>query len=102
MLVPPPAFFYGKVNIMKVIMFYRPNSEHERLVLDYLRDFKMQTGHDISTMDVDTSEGMELCKLYGIMQYPALVATDNDGKLQNVWTGETLPLINEVSYYTSQ
>lgn len=84
---------------MKTLLFYRPNSEHERLVLDYLRDFKMRTGKEIPTQDVDTPEGVHLCGLYGIMEYPAIVVTDDDGRVQNVWTGETFPLINELSYY---
>lgn len=84
---------------MKTILLYRPNSDHERIVLDYLRDFKMQTGKDLLTMDVDSPEGAEICKLYDIMQYPAILVTDNDGKFLNSWIGDTLPQIGEVSYY---
>lgn len=86
---------------MKTLLLYRPNSEHERLVLDYLRDFKMQTGKDLPTMDVDSPEGMQLCQDYDIVQYPAIIATDNDGHVQNTWIGEPLPRISEVSYYVS-
>lgn len=84
---------------MKTQLFYRPNSEHERLVIDYLRDFKMQTGKELPTVDVDSREGVELCRLYDIMQYPAIVVTDDEGKVQNIWVGESLPRIGEVSYY---
>lgn len=86
---------------MKTVMLYKPNSEHERLALDYLRDFKMQTGHDLPTMDADTPQGIELCQLYGIMEFPAILATDDEGKMQNMWVGEPLPRIQEVSYYTN-
>lgn len=84
---------------MKTLLLYRPNSEHERLVLDYVRDFKMQTGKELPTLDVDSREGIELCRLYDIMQYPAIVVTDEDGKVQNIWAGESLPRVGEVSYY---
>lgn len=84
---------------MKTLIFYRPNSDHERRVLDYLRDFKMQTGKDLPTVDVDSREGIRLCELYDIMQYPAIIVTDDDGHLQNIWAGDVLPRINEISYY---
>lgn len=84
---------------MKALLFYRPNSEHERQVLDYLRDFKMQTGKDLPTMDADSPEGSRLCELYDIVQYPTIIATDDDGHMQTMWAGEVLPTIGEVSYY---
>ena len=83
---------------MKTVLLYRPNSDHERQVLDYLRDVKMQTGKDVQTMDVDSKEGIDLCQVYGIMEYPAVLVTDNDGHVQNLWTG-TFPRIGELSYY---
>jgi hypothetical protein len=86
---------------MKTLLLYRPNSEHERQVIDYMRDFKMQTGKDIPTMDVDTPEGMELCRLYDIMQYPAVIVTNDDGHVQNVWVGDPMPRIGELSYYVT-
>ncbi len=86
---------------MKTLLLYRPNSEHERMVLDYLRDFKLQTGHDLETMDVDTPQGIELCQLYGIMEYPAILVRNDDGHMQNIWTGNILPRIGEVAYYVT-
>lgn len=84
---------------MKTLLLYRPNTDYERTVLDYVRDFKMQTGKDLPTMDVDSPEGSEICKIYDIVQFPAILVTDNDGKYLNLWVGETLPQIGEVSYY---
>lgn len=84
---------------MKTQLFYRPNSDHERQVIDYLRDFKMQTGKELLTVNVDSREGIELCRLYDIMQYPAIVVTDDSGKIINIWSGGLLPRIGEVSYY---
>lgn len=87
---------------MKALLLYRPNSEHSTLVEDYLRDFKMQTGKTIETIDVDSPEGVETCRVYGIMEYPALIATDDDGREQNRWTGTQLPRFGEVSYYVPE
>ena len=82
-------------------MLYRPNSEHATTVESYLRDFRSRTGKDIATMDVDSPEGSELCRLYEIVQYPAILVTDDEGRMQNLWVGENLPTISEVSYYVA-
>lgn len=84
---------------MKTVIIYRPNSEQERLVLDYLRDFSSQTGKIIPQLDVDSPEGVEKCRLYDIVTYPAILVTDNDGRVQQLWQGEPLPRVSEVSYY---
>lgn len=84
---------------MKTLILYRPNSEHATMVESYLRDFKAQTGKTIPTLNVDSPEGIAKCQLYEIMQYPAVLATDNDGHIQNLWTGDQLPRISELSYY---
>lgn len=83
-------------------MLYRPNSEHSTAVEAYLRDFKVQTDKELPVMDVDSVEGAEMCKLYQIMEYPAILVTDDDGRQQNLWTGQNLPRFNEVSYYVPE
>lgn len=85
---------------MRVIVLYRPNSDHERMVLDYARDYKMLKGdRDLELVSLDTREGADMAKLYGIMQYPAVLAMSNDGQMQQLWQGESLPLLNEVDYF---
>lgn len=84
---------------MKTLLLYRPKSEHATMVESYLRDFKMQTNKEITTLDVDSPEGMELCRLYDIVEYPAILTMENDGRLLNAWVGSQLPRISELSYY---
>lgn len=84
---------------MKVTVIYRDDSEHAREVIDFLRDFKRQTGRDLETIDPDTADGADFCRTYDIVEYPTLVAFSDDGVLQNVWRGLPLPTISEVSYY---
>lgn len=84
---------------MRVMIAYRIESDHARDVLDYLRDFERRTGKKIEEIDPDTREGTSLCRLYDIVEYPTIVATDDEGKLQTTWRGRPLPTIDEVSYY---
>jgi len=84
------------------VLLYRANSAQERQALDYQRDFTAQTGKKLPTMDPDTPAGADLCRIYDIMQFPAILVTDDDGALQNLWTGDTLPTFSEVSYYIQE
>jgi hypothetical protein len=78
---------------------FRPNSEHERSVTDFIRDFHRVTGRELSPISVDTREGAQQAELYGVIRYPAVVAVRKDGELIQLWQDEMLPTINEVSGY---
>lgn len=84
---------------MKTVIVYKDESDHAREVIDYLRDFKRQTGHDLETINPDTRDGSSFCRIYDIVEYPSVVALSDDGALQNLWRGSPLPTISEVSYY---
>lgn len=84
---------------MKVVVVYKDESDHAREVYDYLKDFTRQTGHNLETINPDTRDGQEFCRVYDIVEYPTILAVSDDGKLQNMWRGTPLPTISEVSYY---
>lgn len=84
---------------MRVAVVYRLESDHAREVLDYLRDFSRQTGHEIEEINPDSPDGAHFCRTYDIVEYPTLVAMSDDGQMQNMWRGRPLPTISEVSFY---
>jgi len=84
---------------VRVVIVYKNESDHAREVLDYLRDFERQTGHVLDTVDPDTREGTDFCRVYDIVEYPTVVALSDEGNMQNMWRGRPLPTISEVSYY---
>lgn len=84
---------------MRVVVVFKDERDYTRQVTDYLRDFKMQTGHDLETMDPDSPDGVSFCRTYDLMEFPSMVAISNDGVMQNTWSGLPLPTISEVSYY---
>jgi len=87
---------------MKISILYRANSEHERNVLDYVRDFrKQQVTRKVNLVDVNTRDGTALAELYDVVQYPAILALGNDGRLLQSWEGD-LPLMNELAYYSQE
>lgn len=84
---------------MRTFVVYKVESDHARAVMDYLRDFERQTGRTLETVDPETPEGSSLCRTYDVVEYPSIVALDDQGVLQNLWRGLPLPTISEVSYY---
>lgn len=80
-------------------MLYRPNAEFARMVEDYARDFEHSKSKQIELVSLDTQEGAHMAELYGIVQYPALLAIREDSQLLKHWEGEFLPTMNEVAGY---
>lgn len=86
--------------LMKVVVLYRPKSDHSRIVEDFANDLSRRYDARIDLVSIDTRDGTSTASLYDIMQYPAVLALTNDGQLIKDWQGANLPLMNEVSYYT--
>lgn len=84
---------------MRVVVIYKIESDHAREVLDYLRDFERQTGHELEQIDPESRAGADFCRTYDIVEYPSIVALSDGGQMQNLWRGRPLPTISEVSFY---
>jgi hypothetical protein len=82
---------------MRVVCVYRDNEDYTRSVDEWLENIRRQTGHVIETMNPDENGGF--CETYDIVEYPTIIALDNNGGVLNMWRGRTLPLMNEVLYY---
>jgi hypothetical protein len=84
---------------MRVVVVYKEQTDYARTVIDYFRDFKQQTTHDLEAMDPESPAGISFCETYDITQFPTMIAIADDGTLQNMWVGLPFPTISEVSYY---
>ena len=87
---------------MKVLVLYRPNSDHASDVESFVRDF--QRMHDfgrskLELVSVNTRDGAATASLYDVMSYPSILAINDDGSLLNSWIGAPLPLMDEVAGY---
>jgi hypothetical protein len=86
---------------MKVVILYRPNSEHGREVETFIHDYQDRHGNNkLEILDVDSRDGGSTASLYDIMQYPAILIMRNDGSIIKSWQGEMLPLMDEIASYT--
>jgi len=86
---------------MRVFILYHPNSEHDSQVNSWARELERVTGHKLEFVSLDTQEGATKAKLHDVTNYPAVLATRDDGELVQLWQGEMLPTIAEVSGYFS-
>lgn len=86
---------------MKAYIAYKEQSDHARAVTEFLRDFERRTGKKVELINPETPNGSGFCATYDIVEYPTVVAVDDNGALLNQWRGLPLPLIDEVSYYAN-
>ena len=84
---------------MRTFVVYKEQSDHRAAVETFMNDFTRQTGRVLETVNPETPDGAQVCRTYDIVEYPSVVAVDDNGVLQNLWRGLPLPTISEVSYY---
>jgi hypothetical protein len=82
-----------------IMVLYRPNSEHERAVLEWQKELS-SSGIEIKLVDVDSQDGVAKVELYDATEYPSVLAIKNDGSVLQMWKGK-LPLLAEVGYYNN-
>lgn len=86
---------------MKLVVIYRPNSEHAREIEAYLHDFTPMIPANVKTemINVDTRDGAATAALYDVVSYPGILVTTDDGIMLQSWSGSMLPLMGEVASY---
>jgi hypothetical protein len=84
---------------MRTVVVYKEASDHARAVDTFMHDFTRQTGRQLEVINPETPEGSQFCTTYDVVEWPSLVALDDNGMVQNLWRGLPLPTISEVSYY---
>ena len=85
---------------MKVLVLYRPNSEHGRLVEEFIRDYQ-RAGHNgrMEALNIDTRDGAAMASVYDVVEYPSIIVIRDDGSILQAWQGSQLPMQNEVAAY---
>jgi len=88
-------------QVVKLLVLYRPDSEHSRDVESFVRDFQRlyEVGKKVEVLSINTRDGSATASLYDVMSYPAILVLANDGSVINMWQGLPMPLMNEVAGY---
>jgi len=86
---------------MKIVILYRPDSEHARLVEEFIHEYQRRHESDrLEILNVDSRDGSATASLYDVMQYPSILALREDGSILRSWEGDSLPLMDEVASYS--
>lgn len=80
-------------------MVGRDNTDYARELSMWIADFEHETGKKVEKLDPDTVEGEIFCQARDIVEYPSIVAINDDGRVLKLWSGKTLPQIDTMSYY---
>lgn len=88
---------------MKVLVLYRPNSEHAVAVESFLRDLERERNveNSVEVVSLDTREGASTASLYDIVRYPGFLVLDNFGSIIRSWQGEPFPMLDEIVGYAT-
>lgn len=84
---------------MRVVIVWREESDYGRTVIEWLRELEHRTGHTLESYEPDSPEGESICRTYDIVEYPTIIALNDEGKLLQEWRGTMLPKIDDVNYY---
>lgn len=81
----------------RVVCVCRDGMDYSRTVFDWIEDFRRRTGKIIEVIDPDRETGF--CESYDIVEYPTILALNDNGAVLASWRGQTMPLFDEVNYY---
>lgn len=89
---------------MKLIVLYRPNSEHASILDPFLHEIAQRYPQikKIEHLDLNTRDGAAMASIYDVVDYPGIVAATDDGVPQEVWQGKMLPLMSDVASHFNE
>lgn len=85
---------------MRVVCVWREGYDYSRIVEEWLTEFERRTSKEVESIDPGTREGESFCRTYDIVEYPSILALDDNGAVLSMWRGEMLPTFDEVAYWT--
>lgn len=87
---------------MRVVMVWKDNTDYAREVMDWMQEFEHETGLAVESLDPETTEGEIFVRARDMLEYPAIVAVNDDGMVLQEWKGTPLPQFDEVLYYVKE
>lgn len=78
-------------------MLVRQGTDEARPASEFAENIRRRhPDKHVTEVDLETREGAATASMYGIMQYPAVIVTAEDGRPIDMWQGMPMPLIDEV------
>lgn len=88
---------------MKTVIVWNEQTDYAREVREWIKAFECETGGTkIEHVDPETRAGSDFAAAYDVVEYPTILAIDEqNGKVLAQWRGTPLPLVEQVSYWSS-
>lgn len=81
-------------------MLYRKGGQSQALAEDFSADYRrLHPRAELELVEADSPSAQATVSLYDIFDYPAILATADDGSLLQLWQGQQLPLMKELDFY---
>ena len=88
---------------MRVVVFTKDNYDYSSSVDEFVDEVNRRIGGEgVEKLDPEGVEGEGLARALDILEFPAVVALDDNESVSQQWVGIPLPPIDEVVYYVSQ
>lgn len=84
---------------MRVVIIWRDNEDYSRAVIEFMHDVEHRIGKVPESYSPDSPEGESIARSYDIVEYPSILAINDDGKMVQLWRGTMMPKIDDVAYY---
>ena len=85
---------------MRVVVIYKRATDYGREVEEWTNELRARDINNvIQEVNPETRDGESMAQAYEVMQYPTIMALDDQGRVLSSWTGLPLPRLDEVSYY---
>lgn len=84
---------------MRLVCVWREGEDYSRMMEEWISELERRTGSEVESISPDGRDGVGFCQTYDIVEYPTILALNNDGAVLNMWRGRELPTFDEVSYW---
>ncbi len=97
----PALILFAIILFMKLTLLYKLNTPADRDI-EYFKRKLDEIRIPLNLVDADSQEGAALTELYDAVDRPALILTDIDGRLQQIWQKDLPPISEIQGAYRSQ
>jgi hypothetical protein len=87
---------------MRIVIVWNEQTDYAREVREWLDAYKHDGGGKIEHLDPETKAGADFAEAYDIVEYPTILALQNDGKVSAMWRGTPLPQVEQVMYWGAE
>ncbi len=84
---------------MRLVVVWRRETDYGRDLEAWIREFERRTRQEVENVNPESPEGEQFARAYGVVEYPTILALDDQGVQLAEWRGTLFPTFDEVAYW---